>query len=87
MTDKDYSPHEDWCDTQNNISTRCNCMVSGYIEKIEDLRESLKLAVETLASLLSDTQHNEHKCNDLRCPVEIAKNTITTIKAKHDKIE
>lgn len=37
MTDSDYSPHETWCDTQNNISERCNCIVSEYIEKIEAL--------------------------------------------------
>jgi glutamine synthetase type III len=42
MIDKDYSPHESWCDTQNNISTRCNCMVSGYIEQIEELKAELK---------------------------------------------
>ena len=38
MRDKDYTPHENWCDTQNNISERCNCMASGYIDQIESLR-------------------------------------------------
>lgn len=42
MIDKDYSPHECWCDTQNNISDRCNCMVSSYIEKIDEMRERIE---------------------------------------------
>jgi len=39
MSDADYSPHETWCDTQNNISQRCNCMVSTYIEIIEEVQK------------------------------------------------
>jgi hypothetical protein len=39
MDDKDYAPHESWCDTENNISRRCNCMASEYIEKIENLKK------------------------------------------------
>ena len=35
------SPHESWCDTENNISIRCNCIVSGYLDRIEDLKQEL----------------------------------------------
>jgi hypothetical protein len=38
MTNEYVNRHESWCDTQNNISERCNCLASGYIEQIEDLR-------------------------------------------------
>lgn len=42
------SAHETWCDTQNKISERCNCIVSSYIEQIEDLQAKLELAVNAL---------------------------------------
>lgn len=49
MSDKDRGFHEVWCDTQNNISEFCNCLASGYIDKIEELEKQnaeLKLAYE-----------------------------------------
>jgi len=30
--------HEGWCDTQNKISKVCNCIISGPLDVIEDLR-------------------------------------------------
>lgn len=36
LKDADKGPHESWCDTQNAISQRCNCMASSYIDQIED---------------------------------------------------
>lgn len=53
MSDKDYSPHECWCDTQNNISDRCNCMVSTYIEKIEDMQARIEM-LETALRFYAD---------------------------------
>ncbi len=41
-------PHESWCDTQNNISSWCNCVVSTYLDQITDLEKLLEDAyVET----------------------------------------
>ena len=37
----DYQ-HEGWCDTQNNISNSCNCIVGYPLEVIEDYEEALK---------------------------------------------
>lgn len=48
MTDKDYGPHETWCDTQNNISDWCNCLAGSYIEKIDDLTEALRAVRDCL---------------------------------------
>ena len=51
VKDAERGTHELWCDTQNNISERCNCMVSEYIEKIEDhdrIVAELKAEVERL---------------------------------------
>jgi hypothetical protein len=48
MTDKEYSPHETWCDTQNKISDWCNCMASTYIEEIDSLKLALKEIDEVL---------------------------------------
>lgn len=33
-------PHEAWCDTENSISKRCNCMASSYLDALEDAKES-----------------------------------------------
>ena len=33
-------PHESWCDTENSISKRCNCVASGYLDALEDAKES-----------------------------------------------
>lgn len=38
------SAHEAWCDTRTGISTRCNCIVSEYLDEIEALREKLRVA-------------------------------------------
>lgn len=61
MSDKDYSPHESWCDTQNNISDTCNCMVSGYIEKIEKLRADLQIAVEAMKWIMPKVHQATHE--------------------------
>lgn len=46
---KEYSfTHESWCDTQNNISKTCNCIVSYPLEVIEDLQEENKKLREAL---------------------------------------
>lgn len=61
MSDAEMGPHEVWCDTQNNISHRCNCMASTYIDKIEDtqkriakLEAALKQTVAYAGSLGDD---------------------------------
>lgn len=36
VKDAERGPHEAWCDTQNMISERCNCMASSYIDQIDD---------------------------------------------------
>jgi tRNA A37 methylthiotransferase MiaB len=36
----DYQ-HEGWCDTQNNISNSCNCIVGYPLEVIEDFEKAL----------------------------------------------
>jgi hypothetical protein len=41
VTDAEMGPHEVWCDTQNAISHRCNCMASTYIDKIEDMQKRI----------------------------------------------
>lgn len=33
-------PHESWCDTENSISKRCNCLASGYLDALDDAKES-----------------------------------------------
>ena len=57
VSDKDYSPHDSWCDTQNNISERCNCMVSTYIEEIEDLKEQIDVLSVKLQRTVSAAYH------------------------------
>jgi hypothetical protein len=55
----DYSPHESWCDTQNKISTRCNCIASEYIGKIEDfiaLIEEMRKALELANMALGEAK-------------------------------
>ena len=59
MSDKEYGPHESWCDTQNNISTRCNCMASGYIEDIEKLKKQNEVMREAL-EFYGDIDHWGH---------------------------
>ncbi len=54
VSDSDFGPHESWCDTQNSISERCNCIASTYIEKIDDLRAALKVAREALEFIERD---------------------------------
>lgn len=41
MSDAEQGPHEVWCDTQNMISHRCNCMASTYIDKMEDMQKRI----------------------------------------------
>lgn len=49
--DAERGPHELWCDTQNNISERCNCIVSTYIDKLEDYDELIKEKDKYIAQL------------------------------------
>jgi hypothetical protein len=52
MSDAEMGPHEVWCDTQNAISHRCNCMASTYIDKIEEMQkriEKLEAALRDIA--------------------------------------
>lgn len=38
---RDEFEHEAWCDTQNNISKVCNCMMGYPLEIIENLKETI----------------------------------------------
>ena len=35
-------PHEGWCDTQNDISDLCNCMVGGYIDSLDEANAKIE---------------------------------------------
>lgn len=50
----DYQ-HEGWCDTQNNISNSCNCIVGYPLEVIEGLEKK----VEKLRDALKTIKHTE----------------------------
>lgn len=51
--------HEAWCDTQNNISKICNCMMSYPLEIIENLKETIKAKdalIEKLEQKIKDIE-------------------------------
>lgn len=57
VKDADRGPHETWCDTQNNISERCNCMASSYIDRLESYET-------TIAELRSEVEKLRHDCGN-----------------------
>ena len=90
-TDKDYSPHECWCDTQNNISERCNCMVSEYIEKIKELEAEnnrLEKDNERLKEAVSKINHELLDCikenAELRSTVDKLKGVLVLMEEQWD---
>lgn len=52
VEDKDRGYHEIWCDCVNKLSSICNCIVSGYIDTIEELERKLAKA---------DAENNKYK--------------------------
>lgn len=53
MSDAEIGPHEVWCDTQNAISQRCNCMASTYIDKIEEMQKRIEKLEAALMTVLN----------------------------------
>lgn len=58
----DYE-HESWCDTRNNISKTCNCILGGPLEEIETL--SIALAENNQLLLKLETAIKECPINAL----------------------
>lgn len=51
-------PHESWCDTENSISKRCNCMASSYLDVLEDAKESQAKLLRVIELLVEQRKAN-----------------------------
>ena len=43
MGDKDKGNHESWCDCINKLSLVCNCVVSGYIDQLDQAQKEIEV--------------------------------------------
>lgn len=55
--------HESFCDTQNNISKTCNCIIGYPLEVIEKLQERERKLKEALESITEEW--SGHACREL----------------------
>lgn len=53
---RDEFEHEAWCDTQNNISKVCNCMMGYPLEVIENLKETIKAKDAEIENLIKEAK-------------------------------
>lgn len=66
VKDADMGHHESWCDCKNSISNYCNCLASGYIEQIHDLKakyEKCLSALKTYHFESCDSFDNKRICS------------------------
>ena len=80
MSDLTYNPHQTWCDTQENISHRCNCIVESYIEKIEALEEKLRVAEDNEAKALLKCKELDNKGKSLMLQLRRVKRELSKLK-------